>query len=188
MKIYKLQSDYDNFFSFTIDNIELFSKMPNFSHRLIAKSRINEWIPPNIEFYKSANYCNSRTQIPDITLWGCGNIILNEKSHQSLSKEMKTFGEFLNCHCEGIPYYIFNTLTIIPDEYIDTEKTRANEEMGFFTGLESLGFKDFDPDSYMLFKTSADKMVYTYCTDKFYDLVKNAQLKGLIFNNNLCGY
>jgi hypothetical protein len=188
MKVYKIKSDFGNYYSFSIDNGELFSKMPSYTAKFKGKSRISEWVPPNTEFYKSDNYAGNGVHIPDITVWASGNLALNKKAYEILAPVMKEYGEFLEAYCEGVAYYIFNTLTVIPDEYIDEDKTSADDESGVYMGLTSLGFKAFRPDEFMLFKTTADKYANTYCTDAFAAHVKDADLKGLIFSSDLCGY
>ncbi len=186
MNVFKLESDFENFFSFMIEGGELYSKMPSYSQKFKAKSRLHEWVIPNAEFYQSDNYTRKGVHIPDITMWSPGNIILNEKAHKELVPVLKDFGEFLETRCEDIPYYIFNVLSVIPDEYLDSEKTSENIVSGVYTGLDSLGFKDFDSQEFTVFKTSADKLANTYCTDVFHSLVQAANLKGIIFNSNLC--
>jgi hypothetical protein len=186
MNVFKLESDFENFFSFMIEGGELYSKMPNYSQKFKARPRIHEWVVPNAQFYQSDNYSREGVHIPDITMWPPGNIILNGNARKVLSPILEGFGEFLEVKCEGVSYYIFNVLKVIPDDYIDPEKTKENIVSGIFTGLESLGFKDFDPKEFPVFKTPADKLANTYCSDVFHSFVLNAKLNGIFFNGNLC--
>ena len=185
MKVYKLDHDFENFFTFSIENGELFSKMPTFSAKFKARSRISDWVTPNSEFFQSENYKSSGIHIPDITTWLLGNIVLNKKAYNLLHEQMSSFGEFLEARCEGNEYYIFNTLKVLPDEYIDQDNTTQNIVSGIPMGLESLSFKDLDNNEFMLFKTSADKLTYTYCTENFVKLINESGLMGIIFDEKL---
>jgi len=186
MKAYEINSDFKNFFSFSIGNGELFCRMPTFSAKFKAKSRLSEWVKPNSEFYQSDNYTANGIHIPSITTWLLGNLVLNSYAYSKLKIELENYGEFLETNCEGNPYYIFNTLKIIPDDFIDENKTKEKIESGIYMGLEDLAFKDIDSSDYMIFKTNADKLAYLYCTEKFVDLVKTMNLTGLKFSEILC--
>jgi hypothetical protein len=185
MNVFKLESDFENFFSFMIESGELYSKMPGYSQKFNATPRIHEWVVPNAQFYQSDNYIREGVHIPDITMWPPGDIILNENALKELTPILEDSGEFLEVKIEGVFYYIFNVLKVIPNDYIDPEKTKENFVSGIITGLESLGFKDFDPIEFPVFKTTADKLANTYCSDVFYSLVLNAKLNGIIFNKHL---
>jgi len=186
MKIFKILNDFENFFSFSIENGELFSKMPAFSAKFKGKPIITEWVTPNSEFFQSDNYTSNGVHIPSITTWLLGNLVLNSNAYNKLKTELESYGEFLETNCEGIPYYIFNTLKIIPDDLIDKNKTKEKIESGIYMGLEDLAFKDIDSSDYMIFKTNADKLTYLYCTETFVNLIKTINLTGLKFSENLC--
>ena len=185
MTIYKLKSDYENFYSFMIENTELFSKMPSFSPKFKAKSRLQDWIEPQASFFQSDNYRMKGVNIPDITTWLLGNLVLNEKAYNELRVYLAKSGEFLPVNCEGIKYYIFNALNIIPDDAIDKENTKSIIESGINMGLESLEFIPAKTNGELIFKTSADKLAALYCTEKFKELITTHNLKGLKLEPNL---
>jgi hypothetical protein len=58
-----------------------------------------------------------------VTTWALGNLVLNQQAYELLADTLVHFGEFLEARCEGIAYHIFNTLKVIPDEYIVPETT-----------------------------------------------------------------
>jgi hypothetical protein len=185
MSIYKLKSDYANFYSFIIENTEIFSKMPSFSPKFKAKPRLQDWVEPHGKFFQSDNYQAKGINIPDITTWLLGNLVLNEIAYKALHRYLENLGEFLPVRCEGIKYYIFNTLKIISDDVIDQENTKSTIESGVNMGLESLQFFFAKINNELVFKTNADKLAALYCTDKFKELMATHNLKGLTFATNL---
>ena len=185
MNIYKLKSDYENFYSFVIENTELFSKMPSFSPKFKAKPRLQDWVEPHSSFFQSDNYRAKGVNIPDITTWLLGNLVLNENAYTALHTHLATMGEFLPVSCEGIKYYIFNALNIITDDAINKENTKSIIESGINMGLESLEFIPTKANGQLIFKTNADKLASLYCTDQFKELITTHNLKGLNFKTNL---
>lgn len=189
MTCYRLDNDFSNYWSFTIDSVELFSKMPNYSPRFNGVSKLESWVAPNAGFYASDNYGvdNTREQtinIPDITTWVLGCLILNEKAYIALKGVLAPSGEFLEAYCEGIPYFIFNNLHIEDDSAVDTGHSEKCIVDGIFQGVDALAFIE-SKISQPIFKTTFDRKAYSYCTDIFKEAVLNADLKGLIFNEAL---
>ncbi|MES2826301.1 MAG: DUF1629 domain-containing protein [Pseudomonadota bacterium] len=185
MNAYKLKSDYENFYSFIIENTGLFNKMPSFSAKFKAKPRLKDWVEPHGSFFQSENYRAKGVNIPDITTWLLGNLVLNENAYSLLHTHLLKLGEFLPVDSEGIKYYIFNALNIIVDEAIDQENTKSIIESGINMGLESLQFIPEKTRDQLVFKTNADKLAALYCTEKFNQLVTTNKLKGLSFETNL---
>lgn len=166
MNTYKILNDFENYFSFTIKGVELYSKMPEYSPRFDATSRKDDWVTPDASFYQSDNYKNPKTAIPDITTWVTGNLVLNQKAYDVLAGKLAISGEFLKVLVGGVEYYIFNTLKVIEDEFINKDKA---EEM--VEGLSDA----------VVFKSPTDHVLYTYCTQEFIDILKDNNLKGLLF-------
>lgn len=181
MKTYKLTDDYENQYTFTIKGVELYSKMPDYSPRFDATSRLSEWVTPNASFYATANYLNEKISIPDITTWVAGNLVLNTKAYETLSNKLKESGEFLPVSVEGIDYYIFNTLKVIDDKYINKDKARAVVDGGVNVGLENVSFSTDGLEGAYVFKSSSDHVLHTYCTESFKELIVEHDLKGLLF-------
>jgi hypothetical protein len=174
MKIYKLTDDYENYYTFTIKGVELYSKMPSYSPRFDATARLSEWVTPDGSFYASANYTNNKVAIPDITTWVTGNLILNSAAYKILADKLNRSGEFLPVTIEGIDYYIFNTLKVIADK--NTSKDQPNK------GLESVSFPANELEGIYVFKVTSDNVLHTYCTESFKQLVFDNNLNGLLFN------
>lgn len=183
--MYKLKPDYEHFYSFIIENTELFSKMPSFSPKFKAKPRLQQWVEPQAGFFQSDNYRAKGVNTPDITTWLLGNLVLNEKAFTTLKESLENLGEFLPVNCEGIQYYVFNVLHVISEDAIDQENTHSIIESDVNMGLSSLKFIGDKIINELVFKTNADKLASLYCTNTFKQLIEKHQLKGLIFETNL---
>lgn len=185
MTVYKINADYDQYLSFTVKNTELYSKMPEYSARFSAKSRLEKWIKPEAMFYSSQNFCGNPDALADITLWCSGNLVLNVRAYMVLQQALCRVGEFLPVSCAGVNYHIFNILNVIPDAIVDKENTKECYEGKVYMGLTSLAFHTSELAEHLIFKTNADKRVSAYCTDAFKQLIDRHKLKGLRFETNL---
>ncbi|MGI9282114.1 MAG: hypothetical protein ACR2PX_21130 [Endozoicomonas sp.] len=182
MSFFRITNDFENYWSFNISNVELFSKMPTYDPRFKAQSRLSDWVQPDAEFYPSENYSGNSDapKIPDITTWLYGNLILNEKAFQCLENDLAPYGEFLPVNCEGKRYFAFNTLYLIDDNAINQELSEQDIQDGIYMGVKKLGFIESAISS-SIFKTSFDRTLYSYCSNKFIKKVQGSNLQGLIF-------
>jgi len=174
--------------SFYIDNDELSYKMGEdvMLHINPVPEKYNKiWNTPDGCFYKPDDFKDAEN-IPDITIWAY-YLILNEKAYNKLYKVLEPQGEFLSVNCEGYSYYIYNPL-VIADEMnaVNTEKTSKNVVDGVYLGLNSIEFKEEKLTGILLFKTAYD-FNPIFCTEKFKDIVKQNNLDGLLFKENLEG-
>jgi hypothetical protein len=185
MNVYKIKSDFENYWSFNIDSTELFQKMPTFSAKFKTKPRLEEWNKPDGHFYPSDNHKSNKVALPDVTTWLLGNLVLNEAAYEKIGKELSALGEFLPVNADGTSYFIFNVLNVIPDELIDRGNTKTTMQFGVPMGLESLGFIDSQIGDQLLFKTTADNLAGLYCTERFSTLLRNNDLRGLVLDKNL---
>ncbi len=181
MKTYKLTDDYEKHFTFTIKGAELYNKMPDYSPRFNTKTRLTEWVKPDASFYATENYLNEKVSIPDITTWVAGNLVLNTRAYEILSDTLKVSGEFLPVSVEGIDYYIFNTLRIIDEKYIDKTKAREVIDGSVNVGLENISFSTNGLEDDGVFKSESDHLLHTYCTENFKQLLIDNNLNGLLF-------
>lgn len=110
-----------------------------------------------------------------------GNLVLNEKAYGVLKENMSVSGEFLSISVEGMDYYVFNTLKIIDDKLINTDKALDNIELGVNAGLKNVSFYDDALEGAVLFKSNIDKLVSSYCTEQFKDILVINGLNGLVF-------
>ena len=181
MKTFKIINDFENYYSFTIKGVELYSKMPDYSPRFGATSRQADWVAPTGSFYPSQNYANPNIALPDITTWVTGNLVLNYKAFAVLKEKLKDSGEFLGVFIEGIEFSIFNTLKVIEDKYINKEKAKEVIDGGVNAGLENISFATEGLGDAMVFKSQTDHVLHTYCTESFVELVNEHDLSGLLF-------
>lgn len=111
-------------------------------------------------------------------------MVLNEKAYSALKEILAPSGEFLKAYCEGIPYFIYNTLHIEDNSAIDEDQSQKCMNDGIYQGLDALAFIESNI-SQPIFKTAYDRKAYSYCTGAFKEAVESAGLKGLIFNETL---
>lgn len=179
MAIYKIKKYFDEYYTFTIKNSELGSKMPSYSPKFRAKPRLDQWVTPNAEFYASDTYSEEIPRIPDITTWVTGNLVLNQKAYDALADKLSASGEFLPISVEGIDYYMLNTLKVIPTEGIDLSQSMDFIDSGVNRGKTNVGFDPSTLDGAIVFKTPTDHLLYSYGTDDFKALVDQHGLTGL---------
>lgn len=181
MTIYKLTRDFENYYSFIIKNTELGRKMPNYSPRFKAQTRIAEWVNPAADFYASQNYKKKNISLPDVTTWVTGNIVFNQAAFDALSDHIKNAGEFLPANTGDTHVFIFNTLFKIDKQTFDKTRSTESIDAGINTGLDNISFDDTYLTNTILFKASTDHFLHTYCTQTFKDLIKKNNLCGLLF-------
>lgn len=181
MSVYKIDYDYEGFYSFIIKNTELGTKMPKYSPRFRAKPRLQDWVAPEASFYASDNYGGEGEQLPDITTWLTGNLVFNQKSYDFFVDLLSNSGEFLPTLVKGEKAYIYNTLKIIDDSAIDTKKAIDVIDSGVYRGKENIYFDESLLNDSIVFKTNNDHLLNSYCVDEFVRIYSDNGLKGLIF-------
>ena len=187
MKTYKIQLVYDQFFSFMVPNAELGAKMPNFSLRFRAKPKSNHWVKVSAKFYAADTYIPDKPIIPDITTWATGNLVLGPKAYEVLGQALEPSGEFLPVSVEGIDYYIFNTLKVIPESAIDRSRAVDFIDSGVNMGQVNVGFDTDQLGEAKVFKTPTDHFLYSYCTEEFKKLVEEYGFSGIEFEEVIVG-
>lgn len=186
MTIYKLKSDIVNYLSFTIDPVEFMLKMGDeYSSHFMGESKREGWNEPDGKFFKTNDHKKGTYAIPDITMWSLGNIVMNDKAYSLLSGELGSLGEFLPVKCEGKQYHIFNNTNVVEDSAVDADNSTQIIEKGLFMGLESLAFIEDRVSDQLVFKTKYDNCAFSYCTDRFRELVESNGLTGLYFETEL---
>lgn len=183
--IYKLNHDFENTFSFLVDPVELVNKMPNYRPRQKAKALLDGWVTPDASFYASENYILDSEQIPDVTTWKLGYIVLNQKAYDYLHQCLVGAGEFLPVNVNDIQYYIFNPLYVIADSAVNKTKAVEIIDAGVHLGQGNVSFGEsvLNKDNISIFKTNTDQLVFSYCTDQFKKICEDYNLKGLIFES-----
>lgn len=181
--IYKLEHDYENTYSLLIDPVEMVSKMPNYRPRQKAKPVAHEWVAPEASFFKSENFAGNGETIPDVTIWKLGYLVLNPKAYDKLKAYLSPSGEFLPITVDGKTFYLFSPLYIIADEAVDKEMAVDIIDSGVHLGQDNVTFDEsvLREDNIAVFKTRTDKLVFSYCTDAFKELIEDSGFKGLAF-------
>ena len=84
---------------------------------------------------------------------------------------------------EGETYYLFNVLYIIPESATNREKAVEIVDSGVHLGQGNVSFDEsfLGLEEMAVFKTSTDRLVFSYCTEQFKNLYENNGFKGLIF-------
>lgn len=181
--IYKLNHDFENTYSFLVDPVELISKMPNYRPRQKAKPLLEGWTTPEASFYASENFILNSEQLPDVTTWKLGYLVLSKKAYDYLYKCLSNAGEFLPVHVKNTEYFIFNPLHVIADSAVNKKKAVEIIDSGVHLGQSNVFFDEsvLEKENISIFKTNTDQLVFSYCTEQFKKLYEDYGFKGLVF-------
>jgi len=179
--IYKLDSDFKNSYSLLPDINDLATKMPSYSQRFRAKPRLEGWVAPIISFYASENYEGQGEQLPDVTMWALGNLVLSPKAYRVFKDLLAPSGEFLPLLLGDDIYYMFNTLFVIPEEGIDRSQELEIIDSGVHMGQDNIQFDEAMLDGRCIFKTPTNKLTFSYATEAFKRLYTENDFSGLTF-------
>jgi hypothetical protein len=179
--IYKIQYDYKECYLLTPDLNDLATKMPSYSQRFRAKPRLESWVAPKFSFFASENYEGEKEQLPDISLWALGNLVLSPKAYEVFKDMLTPSGEFLPLIIGDETYYMLNPLFVIPEEGIDRSHEVEVVDTGVHMGQSNVLFNEAALDGRNLFKTPTDKLRASYCTKAFKELYEQHAFKGLLF-------
>lgn len=122
------------------------------------------------------------TEIPDISLWDATCMVLNEKAYGALRRYLEQEGEFLPVTANDQKMYIFNCLEFGKEDTANTVKKYVN---GTDFGLEHLSFDEADAAQRFVFKSEMKGCNTLYCTSSFKALLKEFNLEGLRFDEDL---
>lgn len=179
--IYKIDYDFENYYSLHLDGNELFSKMPSYSQRYRVKPRLDSWVTPEAMFFASENYKGEGEKLPDLTIWALGNIVLSPKAYAALNKLLEPSGEFLPLRINNETYYMFNTLFVIPETGIDRSESIEIIDSGAHIGQDKVRFDLSSLDQKIVFKAPTNKLSYSFATQEFVDKCNEFDLQGLKF-------
>ncbi|WP_275074520.1 hypothetical protein [Pseudoalteromonas ostreae] len=113
----------------------------------------------------------------DINLFS-SYLVLNKKAYTAIGNHLQGCGEFIPLNCEK-ELFLFNPLIFEKEDEALTEIAFLD---GFEDGLKSLAFKS---DLNLIFKSSMQGGKSIYCNAAFKTLVKENNLTGITFNNDL---
>lgn len=181
--IYKLLDDYVNTCSLLIDNGELGTKMPTFRPRFFAKPRVQEWVMPKASFFYGESAGEMHEELPDVTTWSTGVLAFNPNAYSVFQDYLTKSGEFLPISVYGETYYLFNTLYIIPETAIDKSKAVEVIDTGVHFGQTNVIFNEafLDSEKVGVFKSNTNKLLHSFCTERFKNIYDTHNFKGLVF-------
>ena len=181
--IYKLNDDFPNTCLLLIDGVELHTKMPTYRPRFFAKPRLDEWVMPKASFFFGESAEEMKEDLPDITIWSTGLLVLNQKAYEVFHKLLANAGEFLPISVYGETYYLFNTLYVIPDTAIDKIKAVDVIDTGVHLGQTNVAFDEnfLNDKKILVFKSNTNKLLHSFCAERFKSVYEMNNLKGIIF-------
>lgn len=179
--IYKIEYDFVNTYLFTPDISDLATKMPSYSQRYRAKPRLDSWVAPKASFFASENYEGDGENLPDVTTWALGNIVLSPKAYLVFKDLIAPAGEFLPLIVGDDTYYMFNTLFVIPEEGIDRSQAVDVVNTGVHMGQDRVLFREEFLAGSHVFKSPTNKLVFSFVTESFKRLYDENHFCGLTF-------
>lgn len=181
--IYRLRFDRFNFLVGDISFNEVKAKTGD-HFALDAPLWSDIWRPMEITFRDDSDEQNVPIP-PDITCWLTDNLFLNKKAYDSIESQLTKYGELLPCTCEGTPYWILHVTHKTNMNAVDLSNSERIVEAGGYIDMQSLAFNETKLNNALIFKTEFSNYRNIYCTEKFKSLVEAAELKGLLFSNDL---
>jgi hypothetical protein len=157
--------------------------MPTYRPRSLGKPRIQEWVMPEASFYHSENFEGLRGTLPDVSIWMLGVIVLSPKAYTVFHDVLKKASEFLPIAIDGETFYLCNTLYVIPESAINKNKAVDIIDSGVHLGQANVAFSEsfLDSEQIINFKSSTDRLMFTYCTEQFKKAYEDHGFKGLVF-------
>lgn len=162
--MHKLHEDQERFHTLSLDTEQYLDLLDPHIGELAAMNLpkrnmpiAEHWSPVNFKLNKNNE---GATEIPDWSFYTAGNLILNERAKTALESLLVEAGEILPLKTAEEKYYFFNCL-------IKFEHEQAM------------------PKDKHLFKASPSAGIDLICSDTFALAVKNADLKGMYFTNDV---
>ena len=181
---YRIQPEQDKYMRFELDNYDFLDKLGEiFELSDFGKPMQQQWQPVKGKFYPKAG---GITAAPDISTWQTDLLVLNQKAYDCLKKTLQPFGELLPVEVESDTCYLFNVLTRLEDDVIDTESSEYEYYEEEAVGFRVLNFNEKNiPEDKLLFCVRNDFAYNIYCDDRFKNLIDEKGLCGLYFNTTL---
>lgn len=119
---------------------------------------------------------------PEISLWDCGCLLLNQRAYDALQHPLAGDGEFLPITVDGEPMHLFNCMTWAQEDMTLTEKAYLD---GYEDGIATLAFDESSITGKMVFKSQLEGGGRLYASAAFKALVEQRNLQGLRFDPEL---
>ena len=185
-KVYAIRNDYTKYQDLDLllhdvtrhapDEVG-FDEINNFS--LTNLKMASWWVTPSTSFDTNAGF--EDVEIPDISQWDRGTLILSPKAYRLLGDILKTDsdGEFLPVDVEGETFYIFNCFV-----FGEEKSVKFDHYDGKPIDLVELTFTQEATEN-LLLKSKSQNCVTLFCNDRFKSIVHSFDLKGVNFDDNL---
>ena len=184
VNVYKLRADRSRYLNFYISPDEIEAKLGDY-FLLDEPSWAEFWKPVEARFHDDSDKKNVVTP-PDITVWyTSNNLALNQKAFDALGDALGPYGEWLPVTCAGNPYSLLHTTRKTDMEAVDLKHSDRVIDEANFIELRKLAFVDEAIRDLLIFQTPYSGYRNLYGTEKFKSLVEGADLKGLLFCDDL---
>ena len=178
---YRLQPDPSIYMNFDLDGYDFLNKLGDeLELSDFGKPLQHIWQPVIGRFTPKSSVARTA---PDISTWQTDLLIINQKAYGLLKDTFEAYGELLPVEIDSETHYLFNVLTRLPDEVIDTEKSEYEYYEEEPVGFKTLFFVEKNiPGDTLLFCMQNNFAYNIYCDDRFKNMVNDNGLGGLIFN------
>lgn len=182
--IYKLRADRTQYLNFYISPEEIEARLGDYF--LLDEPLWRDfWNPVEAEFKDDSDKGDVIVP-PDITIWfTTNNLALNQKAYEVLSDELEPYGEFLPVTCAGNKYWLLHATRKIEIEAVDLKHSARTIDEGGFVEIQKLVFKQDIVNEQLVFMTAYDDYRNLYASQKFKSMIEEANLKGLVFSEDL---
>lgn len=181
--MFKLFDDLYQYQSYFIDNEDFLELLdPHIGERSAMRLSTSSttikdfWKPLEVEVFHNQNTID----LPDISTWQVGMIIMNQRAHEALSDLLSPFGEFLPVELLGKTGYLYHCTNI--HHFLETEVTyRMHGDI--YAGVTHLQFSDnFDAHiATGIHKVNSDM----YCSEAVAKAISDNKLTGLLLIKDL---
>lgn len=180
-KVYKIHSDVEHYMMFTLDDLDILEKIPDFQMQAIGSPLAFNWVAPKAEFIPADNGSEEK---PDITKWSTNDLVLTKASFDRLASHLTNkIVEIYPLSGDGEDYLFINPVARVVNEAVDTEKTRVSYfDNGSVNEVETLILKSTATSSLpAIFTLAIDDGVDLYCNESFKNEIEQHKFKGLHF-------
>ncbi|MDN3638771.1 hypothetical protein QWY82_08125 [Simiduia curdlanivorans] len=177
--IYSVHPDYQNYCLFNMEaksTRAVLGEDSLFHVNHAPVSVLARWAPVALDFFSAG--AKSVTAIADVTAYQ-GRLYLNEKAREALLPIIAANGELLPVYYEAGEGFVFNLLAV-EDQALDTKLCTKNE----WGDITWIAFHEQQVRA-DVFRIKYDGYSSVFCRESFKNAYEAADLKGLLFTENL---
>lgn len=148
-------------------------RLPNGRETFVpGLSRKDQWVKLDASLYYGSEV-PKQLPLPDLTT-SIFEFIVSNKALDYLRPIIGRYGEFLPISVDGNVYYIFNLLN--STDAIDPFNSKKEYFDGIEIGVKKIAFIEHEVKDLLIFNSPYDEYAYTYCTEKFKDIIEGSGL------------